>query len=341
MPICKSSDDATAAVYAATDDKKLQEPYGDIESSPGCCSRLSEIRCSLSAFSCFGSFCWSVPLAIASPLLAIAWYVVVPFFIDTDTMGSKYAFTPMSEKSYTGWGLSLLIIVPITIMPHVGVVCAGADRGARWGAYFMSFIYVILLIVGNGLSAGQESKRLAVEPEFAVKFNEYYCDSRMLRVCLEGSDDEMLVLMGRNATTGLNGTENSTHVAALSIWSQCRKVITDAMERSYKDEDDSPGEKEIETGPIYRFLNDVGGSSEVDAWCASVLHRATPTAMTDEEQRTLPAPFALKPEMFQKYTREWSRRMVYSNVLLGTSVGCMVLAAWSWEIRDASNDSRW
>lgn len=340
MAICDS--DVTAAAYALTDEKEMiQEP---IVPRKSLCERitstLSSMTCDLTWLSCLGCFCCSVPLLVASPMLVVAWYVYVPFFVDTDAIASKYAFDAPSQSGYSGWGTAMLIVVPFILVTTAFIPCGGPERFVRWGIYITSVIYVILLIIGNSLGAGQVEKRLALAPEFAVKFNSHYCESRTLRVCLEGPQDDLLLLVRGNGTMLAGATASSTSdQQALALWSQCQKVIVATMARAHHDEGDRSGDKKLEVESIYKFVNDCGHSSERDAWCGNLLHRTT--ALSDEEQRSLPAPFAANVDMFDKFTREWARRLYFSNILLGTAVGCLMLGAWSFKINQAAEDNGW
>lgn len=341
MAICDSDETTTAAAYALTDEKKLQEPAVPRKSLRARNSGLlSRVTCDIKWLRCFGSFCWSVPLLVASPSLVIAWYVYVPFFVDTATMSSKYAFDSPSQSGYSGWGVAMLIIVPFILLGTAFIPCGGPERAVRWGMYITCVIYLILLVIGNSLGAGQVEKRLARAPEFTVKFNSYYCESRTLRMCLEDSQDDLLVLMRGNGTVLAGASANATgDQAAIAVWRQCQKLIVATMGRAHHTEGDSPGDKKLEIGPIYKFLDDCGHSSEMDTWCGNLLHRTT--ALTDEEQRSLPAPFAANVEMFHKFTKEWARRLFYSNVLLGTAIGCLMLGAWSFKINDHFDHDGW
>lgn len=321
MPCCKADNTATVAAYALTDDKE-ETPAPVLQHGDRCfyCVRRFDVGC-------LGSYGWSTPLGICALLLAIAWYVVVPFFIDVDAMHWHYGFKPMSVTPYTAWGTTLFVLIPMQLQWVVGAIYCGATRESRWMMYVSCGVYLVLLVVGNTLDASQTSKRLAFEPQFAAKFNTYYCDSRALRVCLDGPQDDLLVLIHGN-----NGAaQNVSAAAELAVWTRCRQVIAESMGRAHFDEGDSSGDKEIEAGAIYKFLDDCTTSRQVDAWCGDQLHRTTP--VTDEEHRTSPSPYASNPEMFHEYTREWSRRMFYSNVLLGSALGCQLLAAWSWKVR--------
>lgn len=341
MTICDSDETATAAAYALTDEKKLQEPAMPRKSLHARISGLlSRVTFDTKWLRCLGSFFWSVPLLVASPSLVIAWYVYVPFFVDTATMNSKYAFDAPSQSGYDGWGLAMLIIVPLVLFMTAFIPCAGPERVVRWTMYVTCVIYLILLTIGNSLGSGQVEKRLAREPEFVAKFNSYYCETRTLIVCLEGSQDDLLVLMRGNGTVLAGAPANATSdQAAIAVWKQCQKVIMATMARAHFDEGDSRSDKELELGPIYKFLNDCGHSNEVDAWCGNLLHHTT--ALTDEEQRSLSAPFAGNVEMFHKFTKEWRRRMFYSNVLLGTAIGCLMLGAWSFKVNDHFDHDGW
>ncbi|GAB9463414.1 hypothetical protein Gpo141_00000876 [Globisporangium polare] len=341
MAICDSDDAVTAAAYALADEKKLQEPPVPRRSlRERVSSACARVTCDFKWLRCLGSFCWSMPLLFASPSLVVAWYVYVPFFVDVATMNTKYAFDSPSQSGYNGYGTAMLIVLPFIVLSTAFIPCGGPERAVRWGLYITAVIYAILLIIGNSLGAGQVEKRLALAPEFASKFNSYYCESRTLRVCLEGSQDELLVLMHGNGTTLAGASANATNdQAAIAVWTQCRKVIVATTARAQRGENDSPGDKKLELGPIYKFLDDSGTSNQVDVWCGNLLHRTT--ELSDAEQRSLPSPFAANVAMFHKFTKEWARRLFYSNVLLGTAIGCLMLGAWSFKVNNHFDPDGW
>lgn len=269
----------------------------------------------------------SFGLIICASLLVIAWLIVVAFITDFDTLHHKYTFEPRSVTSFTVWGTAA-IAIPSTMIPFAGyALVVGEKRTRRWILYAMGAFFTAMLVSGNLLSTSETSKRENFELQFAVKFNDFYCDTRTLKVCLEGSRADVLLLTRGNSTTANASSDD----AALSIWSRCREVMLEGMAQEAKrDEaegDSEEGEKEIETKPLYKFLKDYQASHEVDLWCGNALQRKTP--LSDQEQRTFPAPHAANPKMFEKYTREWSKRMLYSNVLLGSALGCMLLAVLS------------
>ncbi|GAB9463417.1 hypothetical protein Gpo141_00000879 [Globisporangium polare] len=330
MPCCKAGHTATVAAYALTSEKQLQQ---EDDGSP--VQHQHGDRCfhwvQRTDLDCLGSSGWSVPLGVSALSLAVSWYVIVPFFIDAQAMHWRYAFKPMSVTPYTAWGTTLFVLIPLQLQWVIGTMCGGASRVTRWMLYISCGVYLVLLLAGNALGASQTAKRLAFEPQFAARFNAYYCDSRTLRVCLDGPQDKLLVLI-RGNNGSLSGSESTTDAAALAVWTRCQQVIAEAMGRAHFDDGDTPGDKEIEAGAIYRFIDDCVKSSDMDAWCGDLPHRTTP--LTDEEHLTLPSPYAENREMYQRYTNEWSRRMLYSNVLLGSALGCQLLAAWSWKVRE-------
>lgn len=280
--------------------------------------------------SCFRRIFCSSMLAfgcvVLALLLAVTWYIVVPFLVDNHALHSKYTFTPRSTATFTGWGTSMLVIMPWAV---IGTVFSLSTDNAHALRALICASYAILLIVGNILGSIETTARNGYENEFAVKFNHFYCDTRTLRVCLEGNRDNLAVLTRGNATAIL-ASENPTDIA-FAVWDRCQYVLLEAMDQEAKMDDDggedakTEGEKEIETKPLYNFLDNTSGSRDIDAWCGNVYHyKLTPTIA---QQQALPSPYASNPEMFAKYTREWSRRMLYSNVFLGTAAGLMLLAA--------------
>lgn len=288
---------------------------------------------------------------LCAVLLPIAWFIVVPFYIDTDALHHKYDFEPMKLSAFLGWGYALItLIAMLTPVIAFGVIQSRKVEG-RLALFGVGFVYVLMLVIGNALSTSRTDSRIAYKDSFAIKFNEYYCDSRTLRMCLDKKSDlHQLVLLTRgNITAASTTTSNATvagvldsetpTTAALAIWTRCKAVILGAMARetARDNEAEEAAEMEIETGKIYRFVDACGTSHAADAWCGSFLTRKTP--FTDAEHQTLPAPFAANVVMFESYTQEWSRRMDYSNVLLGAAVGCMALAAGSFALHGCSSNN--
>lgn len=282
----------------------------------------------------FGSPHVSSGLIICAVLLMITWLVVVAFIIDFDTLHHKYTFEPQSVTVFNVWGTVTTVVIS-AVIPFIGFTLVSDENRTRRRTLYAVCAYVIaMLVAGNILGPLETSKRVNFEQQFAVKFNDFYCDTRTLKVCLEGSRADLLLLTRGNPTSAVNASNADD--AALSIWSRCREVLLESMAQEAKrDEaegDDEEGEKEVETEPLYKFLKKCQVSHETDVWCGNVLQRTTPLA--DHEQRTLPAPHAVNPQMFHKYTREWSRRMLYSNVLLGPALGFMLLAVLSLKAED-------
>lgn len=81
----------------------------------------------------------------------------------------------------------------------------------------LSGIYITLLIVGNALGVAEITHQLTIEPKFAAKSNGYYCDSHTLRVCFEGSHDDMLALVRGNGCVNATTTTTSEAEATVSI----------------------------------------------------------------------------------------------------------------------------
>ncbi|TYZ60474.1 hypothetical protein PybrP1_005788 [[Pythium] brassicae (nom. inval.)] len=261
----------------------------------------------------------------STKLLAIAWYIIVPFLVDNHALHEKYTFTPRSVTAFTNWGYIMLGVIPAAVFV---VIFGATDDNPRWLRAVVCAGYVVVLLAGNILGAIETSARNGYENQFAVKFNDFYCDTRTLRVCLEGKRDDLIVLTRGNATA-VQASENPTDVA-LSIWSRCQEVLLESMAQEARADDDggedaeTEGEKEIETKPLYTFLDDCSASRDIDMWCGNVHHyRMT---LSDAQQQARPSPFASTPEMFARYKREWTRRMLFSNVLLGGSAVLLLVS---------------
>lgn len=280
-----------------------------------------------------GSPILSAAVGVCATLLPIAWFVIVPFYIDTDALHHKYDFVPMAVNSFVAWRAALLGLIPL-LTPVAFISSLVAKTGGFCGLTLASLIYGILLIIGNALSSSRTHSRQANENNFAKLFNEYYCDMRTLRVCLEGTSQQDLVILtrGSNATAGVFSAETPTS-ATLAIWKRCKTVILEAMAREVARDNDpeEASELEIETVPIFRFIDDTNGSRATDTWCGDGLYRTTPLSVADH--LSLPSPYAANPAMFPSYTQEWSRRMHYSNIFLGTAIAGMVLVAFLHFVR--------
>lgn len=285
----------------------------------------------------FGAPNVSLALISCASLLIVAWLVVVAFIVNLDTLSHKYTFEPRSITTFNAWGTTSMIIVS-AVIPLAGFLLAsGENKTKRWTLHAVCAFAVAMLVSGNILGAKETSKRENFEQQFAVKFNDFYCDTRTLKVCLEGSRADLLLLTRGNVTAATSTANASSDDAALSIWERCREVLLEGMaEEAKRDKAEGDeyeeGEKEVETKPLYKFLSDCKASLETDVWCGNVLQRKT--SLTDQEQRTLPAPHAMNPQMFKKYTREWSKSMFYSNILLGAALGCMLLALLSLKAQE-------
>lgn len=178
-----------------------------------------------------------------------------------------------------------------------------------------------MLLVGNGLSVAHNASVLASEDPFAAAFNAYYCDSRRVRACLDGTSDAELLTLTRQPNAPLN---SSTENAALSISRSCQQSLLSS----------SNGGNETKLHAMYKFLDDCTTTSDNGAWCGRLVTRTS--RLSAAEHRTEPAPFALNRAMFESFAREWPSRMLTTNLLFGNAICCMVLAAVS--VRSAT---RW
>lgn len=86
-------------------------------------------------------------------------------------------------------------------------------RGKRWWLYIPCVVYSTLLVLGNAIVNSETHKREAFEQSFAVQFNNFYCSSRTVRVCLEGTETEVMLLTRGNETLAVKSSENATDVA--------------------------------------------------------------------------------------------------------------------------------
>lgn len=274
----------------------------------------------------------ALTLIIAAELLAVVWYIVVYFLVDNSSLHFDYMFTPRSTTTFWVWRVMGLVLVALVFL-LVATTLFGTQDSAnvRWRPALACVVYIVMLVTGNIIGTIETSARKGYEDEFAVKFNDFYCNARVLRVCLEGSNREMLLLTRGNATAIL-ASENPTDVA-LSVWSRCQGVLLDSMvkaaERTTRQYRKRDGEKGIETKEVYQFLDDTNGSSDIDAWCGNVYHYST--SLTVAQQKTLPSPYASNPSMFTRYKREWRTRMQFSNGFLGGTVVLLaVVTCLSW-----------
>lgn len=255
-------------------------------------------------------------LILVAELLAMTWYVIVNLLADSKTLYFEYTFAPRSTTAFIVWRVvALLSVSPPFVMGIKLVVDDVADsRKFQRKLALAGTIYVITLLAGNILGAFETSARTNYESEFAAKFNDFFCDTRTVRVCLEGSHDEMLVLTRGNATT-IQATEDPTDVA-LSVWRRCQEVVHDRRKDATKS---------ILTEQLSAFLNDCSGSHDADVWCGNALRHSTPLGSPFHLE--LPSPHALNPAMFARYKSEWAVRMQFSNGLLGGAAVCFLVSA--------------
>lgn len=337
-----------AAVYELADSKlPLEEGGGEAGTPSRSCCKLPDVSQVLHRIEWFGSVFVSIPLLIASLTLSCVFFGVVLFGVDGATLGSKYGFRPLSDHSYSAWGTAMFVVVPTLWTPMFLVCYISKHKAGRWMHYFVAAAYLAVIIVANVLGAAETHSREAVEPQFVAKFNEFYCDSRTLHQCLQGGQADTLTLVGRGNATLLDATANKTE-GVLSVWTRCRQVVlkavtghsyevqtgTDSYSNAGGDADNAALHKAIylSTFSIDNLIKEVQGSRETDEWCANAFARHRSTPLSDAEQRAAPAPYALNPDLYTAYVDEWPRRLRYSNGLLGSAVGCMVLAAVSWKV---------
>ncbi|GAB9463416.1 hypothetical protein Gpo141_00000878 [Globisporangium polare] len=283
----------------------------------------------------FGSNWVSMPLALSFLVLTLALLVVVQFHIDLETMHDKYALVPQDVSPDESWGIALAALVPVLFMMITVALVFKGSRCSRWLLYLTSIALLSLLLVGNLRAASQTKLREASEPNFALIFDDYYCAMRTARACLSGNQLDQLVLIRGNATALSTKNENVTE-AAFALWGRCRQVTIASMSRAVYGEDDDPSDLKIDADRIHQFLDDCNGSRETDAWCGRYNRQVE--LPTFEEHKTPPAPYAANLELFPKYTREWSKRMRYSNGIAGAAVACLMVTAWSWKARASRKD---
>lgn len=205
-------------------------------------------------------------------LLTIAWYIILPFLVDNRALNERYTFTPRSVTTFTAWGATMLAIMPVVAV----VTFVACDDDKRWVRVLICASYVVVLLAGNIFGAIETAARNDYENQFAVKFNDLYCETRTLRVCLEGKRDDLIVLTRGNATA-IQASENPTYVA-LSVWSRCQEVLLESMTQEAKADDGggedakTEGEKEIEAKPLYTFLDDCSASRDIDLRCGNIYY---------------------------------------------------------------------
>lgn len=239
-----------------------------------------------------------------------------------NSMYDKFAFAPISATPDAVCKVLLLTVVP-TMSPWIIVtLCEGGSRTVQKVMYFLSGVFLALLIVANATAAVQTHKRLALELEFPAIFNGFYCESRTLRACTDGNQPDMLVLtLGNASSSSLEASENAT-APALSVWSRCQEVLLAGMARAFKHEEDgnSSGVKLVKAGKMESLLNKCQGSREVDTWCGDLLRHPT-LPLSSEDHVRIPSLFAMNPSMWAMHSHELSRSLLYTNTMLGTAVG--------------------
>lgn len=285
----------------------------------------------------------------ASSKLAIALVVIAEIVVATwlgsvvtfqfQAIHNYYGFEPMPVGVYTTWATAAETVVPLVLLPLTCVAYAASHmRVTRWLAYVVCMGFAAFLISGNILGNRETTKRLAFKEGFATKFNSYYCSARTLRRCLQGTDEELLVMTHQNASTTVQPLENVTE-AGLAIFSRCHQVLREsiAKEAAAEDAEDSniqvEGEIEVDLRSFYTLLDDCNNSRPLDAWCGGLQFRATP--LSGEEHVSLPSAFAYNPGIFHRYTREWPKRMLYTNIFLGSAIGCVLSMALYMKSRKA------
>lgn len=265
---------------------------------------------------------WVAVLVFTAVLLFTTGWVVL--LVPYGNMSDKYKFTPRSLATYHQWRTTTLVFVSIAFLVIGFTAFPDKSQCNRWILIVHCVVFAVLLIVGNAMAAHETSQRQAFEQGFAAKFNAFYCDVRTARLCLEGNQGDLAVLVyGSSPPTNQSGLGNSTNAVATSIWTRCRKVLLNFQALDAMAEWDDDGVRLYLS--IYKFVDDCNKSVEMDMWCGDLAGRTT--ALTDGKQRLFPAPFSANADMFAKYTREWTRNMRYSNAILGSTIGCMALAA--------------
>ncbi|GAB9463413.1 hypothetical protein Gpo141_00000875 [Globisporangium polare] len=126
-----------------------------------------------------------------------------------------------------------------------------------------------------------------------------------------------LVVRGENSTT-------TTTETAFSIGTRCQKVAMETM----------TGDKNVETKAIDRFLDDCKASSQVDAWCSSNLADDTTPLISEECRGARDCPLRAKRRFPSPRASGRDAHQALEFGVLGAAVGCMLLNAWSWKVRE-------
>lgn len=124
---------------------------------------------------------WAVLLVVAAVGLTLAELVVL--LLPYGNMHNKYKFTPRSEAAHSRWQVAAVGFVTVAFLVIGFGVGPGGPRHGRWFLIAPCIAYTILLITGNVMAAHEMSQRVAFEQDFAVKFNEFYCETRTARTC--------------------------------------------------------------------------------------------------------------------------------------------------------------
>ncbi|KAF1330877.1 hypothetical protein FI667_g4911, partial [Globisporangium splendens] len=272
---------------------------------------------------CAGSTVWIVLCAVGAILTAFAWLASFPIVFESSTLANAYDFHPIPQTitqsvfkvvstQFAFWTVILCVVggYVACLKPHknrvrdlsrvravlIGIVC----------------VFIVTFLVTLGTSHGYTSSIETREPEFATKFNDFYCETRTLDVCLKGDQlEDLLALVGDGTTTGSASSTASPSVP-LASWLRCRNVMVENHAKA--------------TSRQRAFLANVNITTSADLWCGANFQNAK--AATPSSNVSVDTPYELNQEIFSKFKREWPTRLLYDGLLLGVVLLFAIAHCW-------------
>lgn len=248
---------------------------------------------------------WSVVRCIAAMVLVywIAMWLfsqIAPDF-SNKTLEVKYDFLREPQPTPEFHGIAQFLISIFSMLLFCGLLCLPSP---------LIGVAVVTIFAFPDASGDAEKREMAAahESHFAARYNEFYCNTRTLQVCMEGDDPELLQLLVHG---DLNATASSIFTAIDDgdasdnpTWFQCQALMRArirALEARHK------RLEFIVSDRMRAFLNASNLSDAGDRWCGKMLRRqittgplVVPPATAPHVLLLLKSPYSANKWMFAK-----------------------------------------
>lgn len=253
-----------------------------------------------------------------------AW--ITRWVLAPETLADKYDFAPMSTLVYSIFGVLQFLVATGSL---IAVFVAWNTKLAANGSRLLMRLCAVagaMLLVSNWAANADKRRIAAQEDRFALQFNELYCNTRTLQVCMDGHDPAVLK---RLVTGDKNATSSSIKDAP--IWFHCRALVTIPITKLRGKYIVYSSDVEIVANPKRAFLKASNATDTGDLWCGNMLvfqnnSTESPLVATNIDlQPLLGSPYEANKRMFDDFQNEWLTRTTHENHYVAISVVIMAL----------------